>query len=235
MQCDYHLYYPASERLQDFFDPNSEPIELGSELKTINWIKFRDRKRYPERVSQAKKESGASEALLAMVGSSLGLNLVACAFEYRFIAGSMGTVVGERFALAADYAFENRLPLVCFSASGGARMQEGIFSLLQMAKTASCLARLKRARIPYISILTNPTMGGVSASLANLGDIIIAEPKALIGFSGPRVIEKAIGKSLPPGFQTSEFLLDSGGIDMIVERSKLKSKINGILKKLGKT
>ena len=198
----------------------------------VDRLKFKDLKKYKERLSNAQQETDEKEALVVLRGQIYGIPLVAAAFEYNFIGGSMGAVVGERFVRAVNAAIEQQIPLVCFSASGGARMQEALISLMQMSKVSAALARLAEHRIPYISILTDPTMGGVNASLAMLGDIIIAEPKALIGFSGPRVIEQTIRQKLPEGFQRSEFLLDHGAIDMIVDRRQLRERIAGILAKL---
>jgi acetyl-CoA carboxylase carboxyl transferase subunit beta len=192
-------------------------------------LKFRDSKRYKDRLSQAKKNTGENDALIAMSGNLKGLSVVACAFEFGFMGGSMGSVVGEKFVLAAEKAIELNASLVCFSSSGGARMQEALFSLMQMAKTAAALASFRKHKLPFISVMTNPTTGGVSASLASLGDINIAEPNALIGFAGPRVIEQTVREKLPEGFQRSEFLLEHGDIDMIVDRRQLRARIGEII------
>ena len=195
-------------------------------------MKFRDSKRYRDRLVQSQRASGEQDALVAMTGSLRGLRIAACAFEFGFMGGSMGSVVGERFVRAANVALEERMPMVCFSASGGARMQEGLFSLLQMSKTAAALGRLSEAGLPYISVLTDPTTGGVSASLAMLGDVNIAEPRALIGFAGPRVIQQTVGETLPEGFQRSEFLLEHGAVDLIVDRRELRDRIASLLSML---
>jgi len=230
-KCDYHMRIGARKRLEFFLDPDSQQ-ELSSSLEPEDPLKFRDSKRYRDRIAQAQKKTGERDALISVTGTLLGRPVVACAFEFGFMGGSMGSVVGERFARAAEHATDNNMPLICFSASGGARMQEALFSLLQMAKTSAALARLGAEGIPYVSVLTDPTTGGVSASLAMLGDVNIAEPNALIGFAGPRVIEQTVGQSLPEGFQRSEFLLDHGAIDMIVDRRKMREAIGDLLAKL---
>ena len=230
-KCDYHMRIGARKRLEFFLDPDSQQ-ELSSNLEPEDPLKFRDSKRYRDRIVQAQKKTGERDALVSVTGTLLGRPVVACAFEFGFMGGSMGSVVGERFARAAEHAAENNMPLICFSASGGARMQEALFSLLQMAKTSAALARLGAKGTPYVSVLTDPTTGGVSASLAMLGDVNIAEPNALIGFAGPRVIEQTVGQSLPEGFQRSEFLLDHGAIDMIVDRRKMREAIGDLLAKL---
>ena len=228
LKCGYHMRINARARLDSFLDPQSR-TEIGTNIKPIDKLKFRDRKKYKDRLKQAQKETRETDALVAIMGQVAELPLVAVAFEYNFMAGSMGAVVGERFVLAVEVAIEQSIPLVCFSASGGARMQEAMFSLLQMAKTSAALAQLSSKRLPYVSVLTNPTLGGVSASLAMLGDLNIAEPNALIGFAGPRVIEQTVRESLPEGFQTSEFLLQHGSIDMILDRRKMREKIFSML------
>ncbi|MFK7886692.1 MAG: acetyl-CoA carboxylase, carboxyltransferase subunit beta [Gammaproteobacteria bacterium] len=230
-QCGYHARIGARARLGMFFD-EGEFEELGANLTTTDPLKFRDEKKYRDRVNASQRSTGEVEALLAGHGTLHGEPLAACAFEFFFMGGSMGSVVGERFCRAARHALEHRVPLVCFSASGGARMQEGLFSLLQMAKTSAALAQLSDAGVPYISVLTDPTTGGVSASLAMLGDINVAEPKALIGFTGPRVIEQTVKETLPKGFQRSEFLLDHGAVDMIVDRREMRDEIGRLLSKL---
>ncbi|MDZ7752714.1 MAG: acetyl-CoA carboxylase, carboxyltransferase subunit beta [Gammaproteobacteria bacterium] len=227
-KCGFHMRIPARRRLDGFLDEDDR-VELGADLAPVDMLKFRDSKRYKDRLSQAQKGTGEKDALVAMRGRVKGLSLVAVAFEFRFMGGSMGSVVGERFAIAADEALAREIPLVCFSASGGARMQEALFSLMQMAKTSAALAELSRNGIPYISVLTDPTMGGVSASLAMLGDINLAEPQALIGFAGPRVIEQTVRETLPDGFQRSEFLLDHGAVDMIVDRRDMRARIASVL------
>lgn len=230
-KCNYHLYLSARNRLGLFMDEDSN-TEIAADVGPIDWLKFRDLKKYQDRLVVAQRETREKDALVVYYGKLFKLPVVACAFEYKFIGGSMGSAVGERFVRAVDAAIEKRAPLICFSASGGARMQESIISLLQMAKTSAALAKLQEAKLPFISVVTNPTMGGVSASLAMLGDIIIAEPNALVGFSGPRVIEQTIRAQLPEGFQRSEFLLEHGAIDMIIDRRQLRNKIAGLLSKL---
>ncbi|HJP06858.1 MAG TPA: acetyl-CoA carboxylase, carboxyltransferase subunit beta [Arenicellales bacterium] len=231
-KCGHHMRLSARARLTGFFDQGSFE-EMDPRLKSVDPLRFRDAKRYRDRLVEAHKDSEESEALLTAQGSVRAIPVVATAFEFRFLGGSMGSVVGEKFTRAVDVAVENRTPFVCFSASGGARMQEGLFSLMQMAKTAGALNRLRNAAIPYISVLTDPTMGGVSASLAMLGDVILAEPHALIGFAGPRVIEQTVRETLPEGFQQSEFLLAHGAIDMVVERNQLRDVISQALETLG--
>ena len=227
-KCSHHMCIGARVRLENFLDP--EPlVEIGDEIKPVDRLKFRDSKKYKDRLNQAQKQTKESDALVVIMGQLKEIPVVVAAFEYNFMAGSMGSVVGERFVLAAEAAIDNGIPLVCFSASGGARMQEAILSLMQMAKTSSALAKLSARGLPYISVLTNPTMGGVSASLATLGDINIAEPRALIGFAGPRVIEQTVRETLPEGFQKSEFLLEHGDIDMIMDRREMRERISSIL------
>ena len=233
-KCNGHLHFHANARLESFLDAGSLN-RLGEEVSPVDILKFKDQKRYKDRLNEAKKSSGCSEALQVATGKLNGINITAAAFEFKFMGGSMGSVAGERFAIAAKKSLELMQPFVCFSASGGARMQEALFSLMQMAKTSAVIARLRKERIPYISVLTNPTMGGVSASLAMLGDIIIAEPNALIGFAGRRVIEQTVRENLPEGFQRSEFLLNHGAIDMIIARQRIKHEITILLKKLGYT
>jgi acetyl-CoA carboxylase carboxyl transferase subunit beta len=229
-KCDYHMRIGARTRLNYFLDPDAQE-EIAGNLEPMDPLRFRDSKRYRDRLTQAQKKTGEKDALVAVKGKLAGRPVVVCAFEFAFMGGSMGSVVGERFARAARYCAENKVPLIAFSASGGARMQEALFSLLQMAKTSAALATLAELKIPYISVLTDPTTGGVSASLAMLGDVNIAEPKALIGFAGPRVIEQTVGQKLPEGFQRSEFLLDHGAIDMIVDRRNLREEIADLLAK----
>ena len=230
-KCTHHMRIGARRRLEYFLDPETIE-EVGGNLEPVDPLKFKDSKRYRDRVSQAQKKTGEKDALVAARGKLLGRDIVVCAFEFSFMGGSMGSVVGERFARAAAIAAENNAPLVSFSASGGARMQEALFSLLQMAKTSAALAVLGEKHVPFISVLTDPTTGGVSASLAMLGDVNIAEPKALIGFAGPRVIEQTVRQKLPEGFQRSEFLLDHGAIDMIVDRREMREQIADLLAKL---
>jgi len=229
-KCENHMRIGARKRLQFFLDPDSQ-TEIAAGLESEDPLRFRDSKKYRDRIVQAQKKTGEKDALITVTGNLLGRSVVVCAFEFAFMGGSMGSVVGERFSRAADHATENNLPLISFAASGGARMQEALFSLLQMAKTSAALARLGAAGVPYISVLTDPTTGGVSASLAMLGDINIAEPDALIGFAGPRVIEQTVREKLPEGFQRSEFLLDHGAIDMIIDRRQLREQIADLLAK----
>ncbi|MEM6998402.1 MAG: acetyl-CoA carboxylase, carboxyltransferase subunit beta [Pseudomonadota bacterium] len=227
-KCNHHMRISARTRVEQFLDEENVE-EIATDVKPIDILKFRDSKRYKDRLSQAQKKTGEKDALVAMSGQLKGLPIVACAFEFDFMGGSMGSVVGEKFAQSVDVAIEKKIPLVCFSTSGGARMQEALFSLMQMAKTSAALAILREKKLPYISVLTDPTMGGVSASLATLGDINIAEPNALIGFAGPRVIEQTVRETLPEGFQRSEFLLENGDIDLIVDRRELRDRISNIL------
>ena len=227
-KCGHHMRINARERLEAFLDIDNK-IEIGTKIKPFDILKFRDNKKYKDRLSQAQKKTGEIDALIVMLGKLKGLSVVACAFEFNFMGGSMGSVVGERFVLAVEAAIEMNASLICFSTSGGARMQEALFSLMQMAKTSAAIATLRNKRLPYISVLTDPTMGGVSASLATLGDINIAEPNALIGFAGPRVIEQTVRETLPAGFQRSEFLLENGDIDMIVDRRELRDRISKLL------
>jgi acetyl-CoA carboxylase carboxyl transferase subunit beta len=229
-KCDHHLRIGARQRLDFFLDPESQQ-ELFGNLEPLDPLKFRDSKRYRDRIVLAQKKTGEKDALVTVSGSLHGRPVVACAFEFGFMGGSMGSVVGERFKRAANYAAENKMPLISFAASGGARMQEALFSLLQMAKTAAALANLGSKGVPYISVLTDPTTGGVSASLAMLGDVNIAEPNALIGFAGPRVIEQTVRQKLPEGFQRSEFLLDHGAVDMIVDRREMRAQVADLLAK----
>ena len=227
-KCGYHMRIGARKRLNGFLDPESRS-EIAKELTSVDILKFRDSKKYRDRLSLATKETGEKDALIVMRGQVKGLPLVVCAFEFGFMGGSMGAVVGERFVRAVNTSIEHNIPLICFSASGGARMQEALFSLMQMAKTSAALARLSKQGIPYISVMTDPTMGGVSASFAMLGDLNIAEPNALIGFAGPRVIEQTVRQTLPEGFQRSEFLLQHGAIDMIMDRREMRDRVASIL------
>lgn len=230
-KCDHHQRLAARKRVEQFLDPGSW-VELATEVEAVDRLKFRDTKKYKDRLISAQKATGEKEALLVMRGKLFDMPLVVVAFEFGFMGGSMGAAVGERFVQAVNACLAQRLPLVCFSASGGARMQEALISLMQMAKTSAALAKLSAQGLPFISVLTDPTMGGVSASLAMLGDVIIAEPKALIGFAGPRVIEQTVREALPEGFQRSEFLVEHGAIDMIVDRRELRAKIAQLLAKL---
>lgn len=230
-KCEYHMRITARKRLEYFLDKSSG-VEIGAEVGPVDRLKFKDLKKYKDRLSAAQAETGEKEALVVMRGKLHSKTIVAAAFEYGFIGGSMGAAVGERFVRGVNAAIENKAPFICYSASGGARMQEALISLMQMAKVSAALAKLSEARLPYISVLTDPTMGGVSASLAMLGDIIIAEPNALIGFAGPRVIEQTVREKLPEGFQRSEFLLKHGAIDMIMHRNDLRDGVARLLAKL---
>ncbi len=223
-KCNYHTRLRARERLDMLLDADGR-FEIGSEVVPIDSLKFKDQKKYPERLAAALEETGETDALVVMQGSIKSLPLVVAAFEFEFMGGSMGSVVGERFVRGVRVAFEARVPFISIAASGGARMQEGVSSLFQMAKTTAVLQELTRAQLPYISILTDPTMGGVSASFAFVADIVIAEPGALIGFAGPRVIEQTVREKLPEGFQRAEFLRDKGAIDMIVDRRELRNEL----------
>jgi len=228
-KCNHHMRVGGRRRLDFFLDEEGRE-EIGETLEPEDVLKFKDSKKYKDRISQAQKATAEKDALVAMKGSVLEVPMVAAAFEFRYMGGSMGSVVGERFVRAVNVALEEEIPFVCFSASGGARMQEALFSLMQMAKTSAALTKMSERGIPYFSVLTDPTMGGVSASFAMLGDVNIAEPKALIGFAGPRVIEQTVREKLPEGFQRSEFLLDHGAIDMIVNRNQLRHKVSHIAK-----
>ena len=227
-KCGHHHRIGARRRLEAFLDPEPRE-EIGAEVTPVDPLKFKDSKRYRDRLAQAHKQTGERDALVVLAGALKGMPVVAAAFEFRFMGGSMGSVVGERFVRAVEAALARQAPLVCFSASGGARMQEGLFSLMQMAKTAAALRRLRARAIPYVSVLADPCMGGVSASLAMLGDVLVAEPGALIGFAGPRVIEQTVRQKLPEGFQRAEFLLEHGAIDMIVDRRELRERIAALL------
>ncbi len=227
-KCSHHMRLSARERLDYFLDPDGR-FEIGAEVVPVDFLKFVDSKRYVERLEQAQAETEEEDALVVMQGAVKNLPMVVVAFEFRFLGGSMGSVVGERFVRAVQTSVEQGMPFVCFSASGGARMQEGLMSLMQMAKTTAALTRLASARLPFISVLTDPTMGGVSASFAFIGDVVIAEPNALVGFAGPRVIEQTVRQTLPEGFQRSEFLLEHGAIDMIVDRRQMRDKIANLL------
>lgn len=232
-KCAHHMYISARYRLRNFLDQDSF-AEIGGDLKPVDKFKFRDSKKYKDRLHQAQKRTRESDALVVGAGEVERLPIVAAAFEYRFMGGSMASVVGERFVMGVETAMERNMPLVSFTASGGARMQEALVSLMQMAKVSSALASFSERGLPYIVVLTNPTMGGVTASLATLGDIIIAEPNASIGFAGPRVIEQTVRQSLPDGFQKSESLLKHGGIDMIIDRRELRPRVSSILSILSK-
>ncbi len=230
-KCDHHMRVNARERLNKLLDKDGR-IEIGAEFEPSDKLKFRDTKKYKDRLSNAQKTTGEKDALIVEKGTIKGIPVAVCAFEFSFMGGSMATVVGARFVAAVNECMAENRALICFSASGGARMQEALFSLMQMAKTSAALAKLSAKGLPYISVLTDPTMGGVSASLAMLGDVNIAEPKALIGFAGPRVIEQTVREKLPEGFQRSEFLLEKGAIDMIVDRRQMRDKLAGLLAKM---
>jgi acetyl-CoA carboxylase carboxyl transferase subunit beta len=232
-KCSHHMRIGARERLESFLDTNTG-VEIGANISPEDPLKFRDSKRYKDRLAAAQKATGEKDALIVLAGKVNALDIVACAFEFRFLGGSMGSVVGERFKRAVDHCVEHRVPLICFSATGGARMQEALFSLMQMAKTSAALARLAQAHLPYVSVMTDPTTGGVSASLAMLGDLNLAEPRALIGFAGPRVIQQTVRETLPEGFQRSEFLLEHGALDMIVDRRDMRERVSAALRILMK-
>lgn len=233
-KCNFHMRIGARERLQFFLDTERQ-TEIAESISSVDPLKFKDTKKYSDRISQAKKNTNEQDAFVAISGEVEGIRLMACSFDFNFLGGSMGSAVGERFCVATEYCLKYKLPLVVFSCSGGARMQEGLLSLFQMAKTSAAIAKLNKERIPYISVMTDPTTGGVSASLAMLGDINIAEPEALIGFAGPRVIEQTVRQKLPEGFQRSEFLLEHGALDMIVDRRQMREKIISILSFLKNT
>ena len=227
-KCGHHHRIDARARLNGFLDDEGR-YEIGQEVLPVDALKFKDSKKYPERLKEAMEATGETDALVVMGGSVLSIPLVAAAFEFDFMGGSMGSVVGERFVRGVETAIEQKVPFVCFTATGGARMQEGLLSLMQMAKTNAALTRLGKAKLPYISVLTDPTMGGVSAGFAFVGDVVIAEPKALIGFAGPRVIENTVREKLPEGFQRSEFLIEKGALDMIVDRRELRQTVARLL------
>ncbi|MEN8213996.1 MAG: acetyl-CoA carboxylase, carboxyltransferase subunit beta [Pseudomonadota bacterium] len=224
-KCNFHNRIGARRRIDLFLDPE-ERIEIGENLEATDPLKFKDSKKYKDRLTAAEKSTREKDALVVVQGKLKGMDVIVAAFEFSFMGGSMGSVVGERFVRGVDLALEKRMPLICFSASGGARMQESLFSLMQMAKTSAALAKMRDAGIPFISVMTDPTMGGVSASLAMLGDINAAEPNALIGFAGPRVIEQTVRETLPEGFQRSEFLLEHGAIDMIITRHEMRDRLH---------
>jgi acetyl-CoA carboxylase carboxyl transferase subunit beta len=227
-KCGFHNRVNARRRLDLFLDPEPRE-EIGAGLQPVDPLKFKDSKRYKDRLSAAQKETDETDALVVVRGQLKGIDLVAAAFEFNFMGGSMGSVVGERFVRGVNAALERNIPMICFSASGGARMQESLFSLMQMAKTSAALGKLAKRGIPFVSVMTDPTMGGVSASLAMLGDVNIGEPGALIGFAGPRVIEQTVREKLPEGFQRSEFLLEHGTLDMIVDRRDLRDRVANLL------
>jgi acetyl-CoA carboxylase carboxyl transferase subunit beta len=228
-KCSAHRPINARTRIRHFLDEDAEQVEIGADVRPTDPLRFRDSKKYRDRLAEAQKSSGETDALVVMRGKLQGMPVVTASFEFSFLGGSMGSVVGERFVQAVQHAIDQGLPLVCFSASGGARMQEALFSLMQMAKTSAALARLADRGLPFVSVLTHPTMGGVSASLAMLGDINIAEPGALIGFAGPRVIEQTVRQTLPEGFQRAEFLLEHGAIDAIIDRREMRARLHRML------
>ena len=227
-KCSHHNRISARERLDWLLDMEGR-YEIGVEVTPVDSLKFRDSKRYPDRLSAARNETGEEDALVVMQGSIKEIQVVTAGFEFGFLGGSMGSVVGERFVRGVQVCVEQRLPFVCFTATGGARMQEGLFSLMQMAKTCAALTRLADEKLPFISVLTDPTMGGVSASFAMIGDVVIAEPNALIGFAGPRVIEQTVRETLPEGFQRAEFLMQKGALDMIVDRRQMRDTLARLL------
>lgn len=230
-KCDHHMRIGSRARINSFLDADGRE-ELGSEFEPQDILKFKDSKRYKDRISAAQKSTNEKDAIIVVKGKLNGMPVVVASFEFAFLGGSMASVVGARFVAAVNACLAENMPLICFSASGGARMQEALLSLMQMAKTSAALAKMSQAGLPYISVLTDPTMGGVSASLAMLGDVNVAEPKALIGFAGPRVIEQTVRETLPEGFQRSEFLLDKGAIDMIVDRRDMRDTLFSVLSKL---
>ncbi|NRP39232.1 Acetyl-coenzyme A carboxylase carboxyl transferase subunit beta [Marinobacterium sp. xm-a-121] len=230
-KCDHHLRIGARQRLNYFLDEGSTK-EIAADIEPIDRLKFKDSKKYKDRLTAAQRDTGEKDALVAMKGTLEGNPVAAVAFEFRFMGGSMGTVVGERFVRAAEVSLAEGIPLVCFSASGGARMQEALFSLFQMARTSAVLEEMRVKGIPFISVLTDPVYGGVSASLAMLGDLNVAEPRALVGFAGPRVIEQTVREKLPEGFQRSEFLLEHGQVDMIIERGEMRSRLAKMLRQM---
>ena len=223
-KCSHHHRMNARERLNAFLDAEGR-YELAQEVLPVDALKFKDSRKYPERLKEALEATNETDALVVMGGSVQSINVVVACFEFDFMGGSMGSVVGERFVRGVEHAIEQKVPFICFTATGGARMQEGLLSLMQMAKTNAALTRLAKKGLPYISVLTDPTMGGVSAGFAFVGDVVIAEPKALIGFAGPRVIENTVRVKLPEGFQRAEFLLQKGAVDMIIDRRELRSTI----------
>lgn len=227
-KCSHHMRISARERIDALLDADGR-VEIGQNTRPTDPLKFRDSRKYPDRVSEATKATRESEAMVTMTGTILSVPVALSCFEFGFMGGSMGSVVGERFVLGVKEAIKNRTPFICVAASGGARMQESLFSLMQMAKTNAMLTRLSQAGLPFISVLTDPTMGGVSASFAFMGDVVIAEPKALIGFAGPRVIEQTVREKLPEGFQRSEFLLEKGAIDMVLDRREMRNEIAHLL------
>lgn len=231
-KCGHHNRIGARDRLNQLLDNEENRVEIGANIEPVDPLKFKDSKSYADRMKAAQKEGGEKDALIVMQGKIHGLEVVVAAFEFKFMGGSMGSVVGERFVRGINAAIKHKTPFICISASGGARMQEGLLSLMQMAKTSAALTKLSQAGLPYISVLTDPTMGGVSASFAMLGDIIVAEPNALIGFAGPRVIEQTVRETLPEGFQRAEFLVEHGAVDLIIDRREMRQKLANILSSL---
>lgn len=232
-KCDHHMRITARKRLDAFLD-DTERTEIGGELEPRDFLKFKDTKKYKDRLSAATKATGEKDALVVMQGELKGMPVVTAVLEFNFMAGTMGSVVGERFLMGVKASIAESIPFICFSASGGARMQEALMSLMQMAKTSAALTKLSEQRLPFISVLTNPTTGGVSASFATLGDVLIGEPNALIGFAGPRVIQQTVRETLPEGFQRSEFLLEHGAIDLIIDRTDMRDRVHNILQLLTK-
>jgi acetyl-CoA carboxylase carboxyl transferase subunit beta len=232
-KCSHHMRIGARARLKGFLDADGQ-VEVGANVSPEDPLKFKDSKRYRDRIAQAQKATGERDALVVLAGTLHGEGIVACAFEFQFLGGSMGSVVGERFRRAVDHAMAHGTPLVCFTATGGARMQEALLSLMQMAKTSAALARLSQARLPFVSVMTDPTTGGVSASLAMLGDLNVAEPRALIGFAGPRVIQQTVRETLPEGFQRAEFLMEHGSLDQIIDRRDMRDRLAVLLRLLQK-
>ncbi|MDT0581141.1 MULTISPECIES: acetyl-CoA carboxylase, carboxyltransferase subunit beta [Alteromonadaceae] len=230
-KCDHHMRITSRARINAFLDA-ADREEIAADLEPQDVLKFKDSKKYKDRITAAQKSTNEKDALVVMKGKLNGMPVVVACFEFAFMGGSMASVVGAKFVAAVNSCLQNNTPLICFSTSGGARMQEALLSLMQMAKTSAALAKMSKKGLPYISVLTDPTMGGVSASLAMLGDINVAEPKALIGFAGPRVIEQTVRETLPPGFQRSEFLVEKGAIDMIVDRRQMRDKLYSVLSKL---
>lgn len=230
-KCSHHLRLSARRRIDIFLDREAR-VEIAEDLKPTDKLKFKDTKKYKDRLTSAQKSTGENDALVTMQGTLKSLPIVVAAFEFGFIGGSMGSIVGEKFVQAVNAAIENNCPFICFATSGGARMQESLISLMQMSKTSAALAKLREKNLPYLSVMVDPCMGGVSASLAMLGDLNIAEPKALIGFAGPRVIEQTVRETLPEGFQRSEFMLDKGFMDLIIDRREMRDRLHGLLCKL---
>jgi acetyl-CoA carboxylase carboxyl transferase subunit beta len=232
-KCNHHHRITARKRLDWLLDSEGR-FEIGAEVLPLDTLKFKDSRKYSERLTAAKRDTGEDDALVVQQGSIHAVPVIAAAFEFSFMGGSMGSVVGERFVRGVQLAIEQKMPFICFAASGGARMQEGLLSLMQMAKTCAALTQLSEAKLPFISVLTDPTMGGVSASFAFMGDVVVAEPNALIGFAGARVIQQTVRETLPEGFQRAEFLLEHGAIDMIVDRREMRDQLTTLITLLGK-